>query len=143
VGMFIIEGASPRLEANEISANAEVGLAVSGRGTDPQIVGNRIHDGRSAGVLIAAGASPRFEDNEVWAHHKFGVTISGIGTQPIVHANRVHDGRSAGLIVGNGGSGGGITISDGAAWHNHAAEGAQSTATARRGFGASTWSQSS
>ncbi len=103
-------GRSARTEANdiwgnaagEISANAEVGLAVSGRGTDPQIIGNRFQDGRSAGVFIAGGASPRFEDNEVWANLEFGVTVSGIGTQPIVLANRVHDGRSAGIIVGNG-----------------------------------------
>ena len=61
-GLFIVEAASPRLEGREVSANTKVGLVVGNKGTDPQIVGNLIHDGKSAGVLITDGTSPRFEE---------------------------------------------------------------------------------
>ena len=98
-GILMYGGASPRIEGNEIWANAEFGMAISDAGTDPLVRANRVHDGRGPGFLVSDGASPRIEQNEFWANAKIGIGIRGAETDPLVRANQIHDGKGSGIFV--------------------------------------------
>lgn len=105
-GINVRDGASPRIEENEVSGNAVAGRAFSihGAGTDPLVRANRIHDSHTSGIYVYAGASPRIEENEIWANASAGIDTRGAGTDPLVRANRIHDGNDCGIGVGGGAS---------------------------------------
>ena len=67
------EGARPRIEGNEIRANAKSGIVVRGAGSDPLVQANRIHNGQGDGIWIDEGASPTISGN----------TITGNSLEPI------------------------------------------------------------
>jgi parallel beta-helix repeat protein len=113
-GISVDDGASPRIEENEIWANSGAGISIGARnivltgfrwnnaGTDPLVQANRVHDGVGPGILVWGGASPRIEENQIWANALAGIEIRGRGTDPLVRANRVHDGQNQGIFVHDG-----------------------------------------
>jgi len=100
-GIFVHDGASPRIEENEIWGNAKGGIEICGAGTDPLVRANRIQE---SGIFVYYGAAPRIEGNEIWASALIGIAISDAGSDPLVRANRVHDGKGCGIAVGDGAS---------------------------------------
>jgi len=58
-------GASPRIEENEIWANALAGIEIRGAGSDPLVRVNRINDGQGPGIDVLHGASPTIEGNTI------------------------------------------------------------------------------
>jgi len=85
------DGASPRIEENQIWANTLCGIETVDSGTHPLVRANRIHDGRGAAILISAGASPTVERNEIWGNPNGGIVVQGNGTRPLISANGVRD----------------------------------------------------
>jgi parallel beta-helix repeat protein len=107
-GILVWGGASPRIEENQIWANALAGIDIRGRGTDPLVRANRVHHGQGQGIFVhdgkttgimSGGASPRIEGNEIWANRSAGIWISGAGTSPVIVANTVRDGLADGICV--------------------------------------------
>lgn len=103
-GIYVCEGASPSIEANDISAQSLAAIVVRGAATDPLIRANRVHDGQSAGFFVIEGASPRIELNEIWACVGAGMLISGAHVAPMVTGNTVRDVRGDGIVVVDGAS---------------------------------------
>jgi F-box protein 11 len=103
-GIRVGGGAFPRIEENEISGSARVGIEIGDAGTDPLVRANRVHDGAWLGILVGDGASPRIEENEIWASAGTGISIGGAGTNPLVRANRVHHGEGSGIVMYDGAS---------------------------------------
>jgi F-box protein 11 len=112
-GILVWGGASPRIEENQIWANALAGIEIRGRGTDPLVRANRVHDGQNQGIfvhdgkttgIVSGGASPRIEVNEIWANAHEGIKISGAGTSPVIISNIVRDGLDHGIQVLDGAS---------------------------------------
>jgi nitrous oxidase accessory protein NosD len=58
-GIIISEGASPRIEDNEIWGNVADQVYVEGRGTSPLVAQNMIRDGRDDGIYITEKAHRR------------------------------------------------------------------------------------
>jgi parallel beta-helix repeat protein len=103
-GIRVRDGASPRIEGNEIWGNTMHGIQISGVGTDPLVRANRLHDCRTSGIGVRDGASPRIEGNEIWGTTGSGIDVSGARTDPLVQANRIHDGHDCGISVRDGAS---------------------------------------
>jgi F-box protein 11 len=103
-GIAVWEGASPRIEENEVWGNGGPGIEIGGAGANPLVRANRVHHGHAAGIIVDSGASPRIEKNEIWANAYSGIEIRHAGTNPLVRANRVHDGQEVGIIVAGGAS---------------------------------------
>jgi F-box protein 11 len=91
-GIRVVDGASPRIEANEIWANAGAGVHIM----DPFALENRQRG------LADPDASPRIEENDIWGNALPGIAISDAGIDALVRANRVHDGQSTGITVTDG-----------------------------------------
>jgi len=90
-GIFVGEGASPRIEENEIWANTLCGIEIADTGTHPLVRANRIHDGHAPGICVHGGASPQIEKNNVWGNDGPGIQIGEAATDPLVTANPNHD----------------------------------------------------
>ena len=73
-------------------------------GAAPQLLRNRIHDGKSSGVGIYANGRGTLEDNEIFGNAHAGVTIRG-GCNPTLRRNRIHDGKAGGVFVHTSGRG--------------------------------------
>jgi parallel beta-helix repeat protein len=113
-GIYVSEGATPRIVGNEVWDNAKAAIQIEDSGTNPLIRLNRLHDGREAGILIFKGASPRIEQNEVWGTRD-GIGVTGADTDPVVLSNRVHDNHRAGITIGMGAS---PRVEDNDVWGN-------------------------
>jgi parallel beta-helix repeat protein len=108
--LHIRDGATGTIEGNDISAisgGLVLGalILVEGRGTAPLIRGNRVHAGRSDGIVIRDGATSTIDDNEVFGSRGNGVEVSGCATSTLIRANRVHDGDGAGIAACDGAMG--------------------------------------
>ena len=89
---------SPRLEHCDISSESRAGVGIHGQGTKPTLRGNKIHDGKSAGILVWENAQGLIQENEIWENAYSGIEIK-TGAAPTVRGNKIHDGKSGGIIV--------------------------------------------
>ena len=104
VGIVVLEGASPRLEGNDLSANG-TGIGVRGHGTDPLVIGNTVAGTRHAGVIVDEAASGRFEGNTVSGAGGAGIWVDDAGTAPSFSGNQVSASGAAGVLVTDGAGG--------------------------------------
>jgi F-box protein 11 len=84
------------LEECDLRSDAATCLVVRG-GADPRVRRNRIHDGRSAGVIVGAQALGTFEDNEICRNRSVAVEVRG-GAAPTFRRNRLF-GSGGGLFI--------------------------------------------
>lgn len=104
VGIVVVDGATPRVEGNELAGNA-TGIGVRGEGSNPVVIGNTISGGRGAGVVIDEAAAGRFEGNTVAGTGGAGVWVDDHGTAPSFTGNHVSTSALAGILVTDGGGG--------------------------------------
>jgi parallel beta-helix repeat protein len=91
------------IEGCDISSQSLACVAIHGS-SDPCLRRNRIHDGKSAGVMVYENGQGTLEDNEIFANTLSGVQISGCGA-PTLRRNRIHDGKAGGVMVYENGKG--------------------------------------
>jgi F-box protein 11 len=96
-GVWVVSGASPTIENNEVWANIGPGIDVTGAGTAPRLEANRIHDGQGAGIEVSDGALPWIEKNEIWANSESGIRVAGESSNPTIRGNRIRDSKPAGI----------------------------------------------
>lgn len=91
------------IEGCDISSQ---GLACVGihDGATPVIGGNRIHDGKQAGIMIYENGQGLIEGNEIYDNAFAGIEIK-TGGNPTVRGNRIHDGKQSGVSVYENGQG--------------------------------------
>jgi parallel beta-helix repeat protein len=99
-------------------ASRTTGIQIEGHGTHPVVSGNKIHDGKDAGVFVHEGSSGDICGNAIYQNAMFGVEIRDKDTHPMLHGNTIRDGKHAGVFVGDSAS---ATIDEndifGNAWH--------------------------
>ena len=98
-GIWVRDGASPRIEGNELWSIILAAVEVRDVGTAPVVVGNRIHNEDGGGILVHSGASPRVEDNELSGIALPAIECRGAGTVPMISGNRIHDCMHIGIHV--------------------------------------------
>jgi len=91
------------LEGCDITSQSLACVAIHG-GADPRLRRNRIHDGKSVGVLVYDNGQGTLEDNDIFANTLSGVEVK-TGGNPTLRRNRIHDGKSAGVHVHDNGQG--------------------------------------
>ena len=91
------------LDDCDVSSDSGPCVAVRG-GADPEIRGNRIHDGKSVGVFIYDESRGTYEDNDVSGNALAGFEVK-VGADPVVRGNRIHDGKQSGVVVHDEGRG--------------------------------------
>ena len=99
-GIFVHDGASPRIEGNEIWGSLS-GIEVGDPESDPLVCANRIHD-CPYGVVVYGGACPTIEANEIWGTVNAGICVRATGTSPLVRLNGIHAGERDGILVDDG-----------------------------------------
>ena len=104
VGIVVVDGATPRIEGNELSGNG-TGIGVRGEGSDPVVVANTISGGRNSGVIVDEAASGRFDGNTVSGTGGAGVWVDDHGTAPRFSGNHVSASGLAGILVTDGAGG--------------------------------------
>lgn len=100
-GLYFFDGAEGLVEDCEVSACANVGVALTG-GADPTVRRTRVHGGRSAGVASWGGGLGTLEDCEVYENRLAGVGVSE-GARLTARGCRVRDGANTGVFVHRGG----------------------------------------
>ena len=75
---------------------------------EPTVRRNRIHDGKSAGVVVYENGRGTIEDNDIFGNGQSSLAIMG-GGDPLVRRNRIHAGKESGVFVYENGKG---TIED-------------------------------
>jgi parallel beta-helix repeat protein len=73
-------------------------------GANPTLRGNRIHDGKQAGLYIYDGGKGIIEDNDIFGNAFAGAEIK-TGANPNLRGNRIYDGAGAGVLVHENGLG--------------------------------------
>ncbi len=91
------------LEGCDISSQNGACVGIHG-GADPRLRRNRIHNGKSAGVLVYHEGRGTLEDNDITGNAFSGVDIMVRG-DPTLRRNQIHDGKSVGVLVRDGGRG--------------------------------------
>jgi F-box protein 11 len=104
VGLVVVDGATPRVEGNELTGNA-TGIGVRGEGSNPLVVANTISGGRGSGVVIDEAATGRYEGNTVEGTAGAGIWIDDHGTAPRFRGNHVSASGFAGVLVTDGAGG--------------------------------------
>ncbi len=104
VGVVVVDGATPRIEANELAGNA-TGIGVRGEGSDPVVVANTIEGCRGSGVVVDEAATGRYEGNTVSGTGGAGVWVDDHGTAPRFSGNHVSASGLAGVLVTDGAGG--------------------------------------
>ena len=96
---FCIDIAQGRLDLEDCDLTSQ-GHSIVGihGGADPRVRRNRIHDGKSAGVLIHENGKGTLEDNDIFANALSGVAIT-TGSDPVLRRNRIHDGKKGGVLI--------------------------------------------
>ena len=112
-GIVVWEGASPRIEENEILENVREGLLIQGAGTDPLVRANRVYGSGTIGFRELDGASPRTEENRIWGNYLARITMhhgstAGIwvwnGASPRIEENRIWLHHLAGIVIQDAGT---------------------------------------
>jgi len=85
------------LEGCDLSSHSGVCIAIHG-GADPRIRGNRISNGKNAGVYVYGSGLGTVEDNDITGNTRAGVWI-GSGGNPTVRGNRISNGKAVGVYV--------------------------------------------
>ena len=94
-----------RLDLEDCDISSQGGLCVAIYGSaDPRLRRNRIHDGKTAGVLICENGQGTLEDNEIFANAYCGVLISD-GGNPTLRRNSISLNSGKGIRVSSGGGG--------------------------------------
>jgi hypothetical protein len=88
------------LKDNDIVGNAKVGVLVN-NGATPTVIGNRINNGQSVGVLVQEEGGGTFVGNEVSRNAKGGFVIKA-KCNPTLVQNGVHDSSYFGIHVAEG-----------------------------------------
>lgn len=108
-GIWLQDGALGVIEDNEIGAG---GIYLSGRGTAPNLRGNRLR----GAIAIGLGAAPVVEDNEISGSGDYGIDIWARDrfnqpekTCPTIRRNRISGCKLSGIFVHRGA---GATIED-------------------------------
>jgi parallel beta-helix repeat protein len=91
------------LEGCDITSQSLSCVAIH-NGADPRLRRNRIHDGKSAGVLIYEDGQGTLEDNEIFGNTDGEIAIK-TGGNPVVRRNRIHDGGESGVYIHENGEG--------------------------------------
>ncbi|HPS91261.1 MAG TPA: right-handed parallel beta-helix repeat-containing protein [Methanothrix sp.] len=93
------------LELNrcDITSDSLACVAIHGRAY-PRLRGNKIHDGKSAGVYVYENGQGLIEDNDIFGNALACIGISGSGN-PTVRGNKIHDCRDSGVYVYENGQG--------------------------------------
>ena len=110
VGIAIVNGATPRIEDNELDGN-ETGMGVSGRGSNPVVVANTVAGARRNGFVVFDEAAGRFHENTVSGAGGWGIWVDDPGTRPTFMGNHVSGSADAGILVTDG-AGGEFTSND-------------------------------
>ena len=104
VGIVVIGGAAPTVEANELAGN-RLGMGVRGEDSDPVVVSNAITGGADQGLIVDEKALGRYEGNRVSGSGGVGVWVDNEGTRPSFSGNNVSACGSVGILVTNGAGG--------------------------------------
>ncbi|MFE5815378.1 right-handed parallel beta-helix repeat-containing protein [Streptomyces sp. NPDC056479] len=91
------------LEGCDISSQGLAAVAIR-NGADPRLRRNRIHDGKSSGVLVYDNGMGTLEDNDITGNTLAGVAIK-TGGNPTLRRNQIHDGKQVGVYVYDNGMG--------------------------------------
>ena len=91
------------LEDCDITSQGLACVAIHG-GADPRLRRNRIHDGKSAGVVVYEEGRGTLEDNEISANALAGVAIRA-GGDPVLRRNRINKNGYEAIWVYKGGGG--------------------------------------
>jgi len=93
------------LELNrcDITSHSMACVAIHGKAY-PKLRGNRIHDGKSGGIIVYENGQGLIEDNDIFGNDPMGVWITE-GGYPTVHGNKIHDCRGIGVYVSENGQG--------------------------------------
>ena len=77
------DGASPRIEYNEVWGNAAEGIFISGNGTAPVVTGNTVRDGLDDGIYVLDAAAPTIESNTIRDNALLAIRVDD-GAEPFV-----------------------------------------------------------
>ena len=91
------------LDGCDISSESLACIGVHG-GADPMVRGNRIHDGKRAGVFVYEDGRGTYEDNDVFGNAHSGFVVQE-GADPVVRGNRISANAYQGISVYGGGKG--------------------------------------
>jgi nitrous oxidase accessory protein NosD len=96
-GLYFFDGAAGTLEDCAVYANANVGVAVTGRAN---IIVRRtgIHDGGNAGLAVWGAGVALLEECDIYGNRLAGVGVSDAG-RLTARACRIHDGQNTGVFV--------------------------------------------
>lgn len=101
-GIMMDGGVIGVVENNVIGAG---GVCLSGKGTSPDIRGNRIR----GALVIGWGAAPVVEDNDITGSGDYGVDVWAMNqfnqtqvTRPTIRGNRISGARMSGILVHRG-----------------------------------------
>jgi parallel beta-helix repeat protein len=92
-----VERGSPEIADCDISSESLACIGIH-NGATPRVVRNRIHDGRSGGILVYKQGGGTIEDNEITGNTHAGITARE-GAGPTVRRNRIHANQAGGIQV--------------------------------------------
>ena len=98
-----IERGRLHLAGCDISSRSLACVAIHGS-ADPEVNGNRIHDGKQSGVFVHGDGRGRIEDNDISGNAYSGIEVKE-GGNPTVRSNRINRNGFEGVWVWDGGSG--------------------------------------
>jgi F-box protein 11 len=91
------------LEGCDISSQSLSCVAIR-NGADPRLRRNRIHDGKTNGIMVSDDGLGALEDNDITANTTVGVAIR-TGANPTLRRNQIHHNKQAGVFVYDDGRG--------------------------------------
>ena len=91
------------LEGCDISSQSLSCVGIHG-GADPRLRRNKIHNGKTSGVVVYDSGLGTLEDNEITGNALSGVEIK-TGGNPALRRNQIHDNKQNGVVVVDSGLG--------------------------------------